>query len=99
MALLESAAEHRPLFFHSGGDQPRKVELDLPTKLDHFTLLPLFGDVLEKLIEARPGVASSGEGLKRTVFVKDALVEHAEFYEVPAGTLIFQEGSFGEHLI
>jgi CRP-like cAMP-binding protein/Fe-S-cluster-containing hydrogenase component 2 len=33
------------------------------------------------------------------VFVKDALIENAEFYEVPAGTIIFQEGSFGEHLI
>jgi CRP-like cAMP-binding protein/Fe-S-cluster-containing hydrogenase component 2 len=98
MALLESAGEHRPVFYHPGGSEPRLEQLSVPDKLDYFTTLPLFADVLEKLFEKRPDVTPDGRKRIRNVLVKDALIEHAEFYEVPAGTAVFQEGSFGEHL-
>src|SRR5262249_41496471 len=98
MPLLESAGEHRPVFYQSEGKEPRLLALSVQEKLDCFTRSPLFGDLLERLFERRPHVTEEGKKLRREVLVKDALVEHAEFYEVPAGTTVFQEGSFGEHL-
>jgi CRP-like cAMP-binding protein/Fe-S-cluster-containing hydrogenase component 2 len=97
MALLEKLGEHRPVFYHKDGNEPKVISLGVPEKLDYFTTLPLFADILEQLFEPqRPSVTADGQ--RRNVLVKDALLEHAEFYEVPAGTVIFQEGSFGEHL-
>lgn len=98
MPLLESAGEHRPVFYHPSGEEPRLIALSIPEKLDYFPHLPLFADILEKLFEKRPDLTPDGKKAIRDVLVKDALLEHAEFYEVPAGTAIFQEGSFGEHL-
>lgn len=98
MALLESAGEHRPVFYHPDGAEPRLLRLSVPEKLDYFSRSPLFADILEKLFEKRPEVMPDGKKQIRDVLVKDALLEHAEFYEVPAGTAVFQEGSFGEHL-
>lgn len=98
MPLLESAGEHRPVFYHPDGAEPRLVPLPVPEKLDYFPNLPLFEDILEKFFEKRPDLTPDGKKAIRDVLVKDALIEHAEFYEVPAGTVVFQEGSFGEHL-
>lgn len=98
MALFASQGEHRPVFYHPQGNTPRSVPLPVPEKLDYFTTLPLFEDILEQLFEKRPDVTPDGKKAIRNVLVKDALIEHAEFYEVPPGTIVFQEGSFGEHL-
>ena len=98
MPLLESAGEHRPVFYHPSGTEPRLLTLSIPEKLDYFPNLPLFADILEKLFEKRPDITPDGKKQIRDVLLKDALLEHAEFYEVPAGTAVFQEGSFGEHL-
>ncbi|MGH7961788.1 MAG: cyclic nucleotide-binding domain-containing protein [Candidatus Binatia bacterium] len=98
MPVLESVGEHQPVFYHAKGDKPRLVELPVPEKLDYFTPLPLFEDILEQTFEKRPIVTEDGKKQIRDLLVQDALIEQAEFYEVPAGTAIFQEGSFGEHL-
>lgn len=102
MPLLESPGEHRPVFYHPSGKEPHLLspsEMSVQERLDWFTRLPLFGDILERIFEKnRPYVTAEGKQLRRDVLVKDALVDHAEFYEVPAGTAVFQEGSFGEHL-
>ncbi len=98
MPFTESAGEHRPVFYHPTGEASRLVTLSVPEKLDYFTRLPLFENILDALFEKRPVVAADGKKQIRDLSVRDALVEHAEFYEVPANTAIFQEGSFGEHL-
>lgn len=98
MPLLESVGEHRPVFYHPSGKEPRLLSLSVQERLDWFTRLSLFGDILERLFEKRPHLAAEGKKQIREVLVKDALVDHAEFYDVPAGTAVFQEGSFGEHL-
>ena len=98
MPFTESAGEHRPVFYHPKGETPRLVTLSVPEKLDYFTRLPLFENILDQLFEKRPVVSADGKKQIRDLSVRDALVEHAEFYEVPANTAIFQEGSFGEHL-
>ena len=98
MPFTESAGEHRPVFYHPKGEASHLVTLSVPEKLDYFTRLPLFENILDQLFEKRPVVAADGKKQIRDLSVRDALVEHAEFYEVPANTAIFQEGSFGEHL-
>lgn len=99
MSFTESAGQHRPIFYHPTGETPRLSTLEPREKLDHFTRLSLFSDVLDEIFEKmRPVVLPDGTKQRRDVYVRDALVEHAEFYEVPANTTIFQEGSFGEHL-
>ena len=98
MPFTESAGEHRPVFYHPQGEAPRLVTLSVPERLDYFTRLPLFENILDQLFEKRPVVAADGKKQIRDLSVRDALVEHAEFYEVPAKTSVFQEGSFGEHL-
>ena len=98
MPFTESAGEHRPVFYHPKGETSRLVTLSVPERLDYFTRLPLFENILDQLFEKRPVVAADGKKQIRDLSVRDALVEHAEFYEVPANTAVFQEGSFGEHL-
>lgn len=99
MPFTESAGQHRPIFYHPSGDTPRQITLNAREKLDYFTRLPIFGDVLDELFEKmRPVLMPDGSKQRRDIYVRDALVENADFYEVPAGTVIFQEGSFGEHL-
>lgn len=99
MSFTESAGQHRPIFYHPAGETPRPITLDARAQLDHFTRLPIFSDVLDEVFEKmRPVVLADGSKQRRDVYVRDALVENAEFYEVPPGTTIFQEGSFGEHL-
>ncbi len=85
-------------FYHPAGEEPRLIELPLAERLDYFYRLSLFGDVLQRLFEKRPDLTPDGKKIVREVLVQDALIEHAQFYEVPAGTVLFQEGSFGEHL-
>jgi CRP-like cAMP-binding protein/Fe-S-cluster-containing hydrogenase component 2 len=99
MSFTESAGQHRPIFYHPTGEAPRLITLEARDKLDHFTRLPLFSDILDEIFEKmRPVVLPDGSKQRRDVYVRDALVENAEFYEVSPGTVIFQEGSFGEHL-
>ncbi|MSQ48501.1 MAG: cyclic nucleotide-binding domain-containing protein [Deltaproteobacteria bacterium] len=98
MPLLESAGEHRPVFYHPQGTTPRRLELPVPEQLDVINQIPLFADILDEVFEKRPVVAADGKKQIRDLLVRDALLEHAEYYEVPTGTVIFQEGSFGEHL-
>jgi CRP-like cAMP-binding protein/Fe-S-cluster-containing hydrogenase component 2 len=93
MAYLESSSEHRPTFLSPEGADVRPIALTAEQKLEHFGRLRLFSGLLDQHYETRPGV---GKPVK--VLVKDALLEHGEFYEVPPGTTVFSEGSFGEHL-
>jgi CRP-like cAMP-binding protein len=93
MALLESTADHRPSFLVSGAGAVRQLTIGAEQQLTYFKTLALFAATLDEHYETRPGV-----GAPQRVLVKDALVEHSEFYEVPAGTVVFAEGSFGEHL-
>jgi CRP-like cAMP-binding protein/Fe-S-cluster-containing hydrogenase component 2 len=98
MPLLESAGEHRPVFYHPKGTEPRRIDLAVPEQLDFINQIPLFVDILDDVFEKRPVAAADGKKQIRDLLVRDALLEHGEYYEVPAGTVIFQEGSFGEHL-
>ncbi|MGH7858682.1 MAG: cyclic nucleotide-binding domain-containing protein, partial [Candidatus Binatia bacterium] len=93
MALLESADEHRPAFLATTAGDVRRLALTREQRLEHISRLELFRGILDQHYETRPGV-----GKPTKVLVKDALVEHGELYEVPAGTVVFAEGSFGEHL-
>lgn len=93
MALLESTAEHRPTFHVSGTGAVRQLSVAVEQQLAYFSKLALFERILDELYETRPGV-----GKPQKVLVKDALCAHSEFYEVPAGTIVFSAGSFGEHL-
>jgi CRP-like cAMP-binding protein/Fe-S-cluster-containing hydrogenase component 2 len=93
VALLESIAEHRPTFQTGAAGGVRQLTVPPEQQLAYFTQLPLFNRILDEHYETRPGV-----GKPRRVLVKEALSEHSEFYEVPAGTVVFTEGSFGEHL-
>jgi CRP-like cAMP-binding protein/Fe-S-cluster-containing hydrogenase component 2 len=92
MALLESAEEHRPTFAVPAGEI-RHLTLSAEQKLDYISKLDLFAPILDANYETRPGA-----GKPIQVRVRDALAQHGEFYEVPAGTIVFQEGNFGEHL-
>jgi CRP-like cAMP-binding protein len=92
MALLESAEAHRPEFVTPAGEA-RPILVSPERKLEFFAGLRLFAPILDAHYETRPG---AGKPVK--VRVKDALAEHGEIYEVPAGTVVFREGSFGEHL-
>ncbi len=92
MALLETAEEHRPTFAVPGGEI-RRLTLSAEQKLEYFAKLSFFAPILDATYETRPGA-----GKPVQVRVKEALTQHGEFYEVPAGTVVFQEGSFGEHL-
>src|SRR5713226_8478018 len=98
MAVLESTGEHRPVFYHSDGDQPRLITLPAEQRIEPFSRFPLFAGILDGLFEKRPETTLDGKKKIRNVLVKDALIEHTEFYEVSPETFIFQEGSFGEHL-
>ncbi len=98
MAVLESTGEHRPVFYHPSGDQPRLITLPAEQRIEPFSRFPLFADILDGLFEKRPETTLDGKKKIRNVLVKDALIEHTEFYEVSPETFIFQEGSFGEHL-
>ncbi|HUE39743.1 MAG TPA: cyclic nucleotide-binding domain-containing protein [Candidatus Binatia bacterium] len=92
MALVETRDQHRPL---AAVGAIREIALGPDQKLERFAKLRLFDGILDAKYETRPG----GPGGKPiTLLVKDALIEHGEFYEAPAGTICFQEGSFGEHL-
>ncbi len=93
MAQLSSSTEHLPSFVSAGAADVRPINLTADQKLEHFGRLRLFSGLLDKVYETRPG---AGKPVK--VLVKDALLQHGEFYEVPAGTVVFAEGSFGEHL-
>jgi cGMP-dependent protein kinase 2 len=93
MPLLESAAEHRPTFTVTGAGEARQIAVPPEQQLAYFSKLRLFQGILDQHYETRPGV-----GKPQKVLVKDALCEHTEFWEVPAGTVVFTEGSFGEHL-
>jgi hypothetical protein len=92
MPFTESAGEHRPVFYHPKGEASRLVTLSVPERLDYFTRLPLFENILDCSLRNVRSLPPTDSRLYET------LVEHAEFYEVPANTAIFQEGSFGEHL-
>jgi CRP-like cAMP-binding protein/Fe-S-cluster-containing hydrogenase component 2 len=95
MSLVETREQHRPSFVVTSAGAVKPITLTPEQKLEHFAKLALFDGILEAKYETRPG----GPGGKPvTLLVKDALVEHGEFYEVPNGTVCFQEGSFGEHL-
>lgn len=98
MAVLESTGEHHPVFYHQDGDKPRLTTLLAEQKLELFSRFPLFAGILDSLFEKRPETTPDGKKKIRNVLVKDALIEHTEFYEVSPQTFIFQEGSFGEHL-
>jgi CRP-like cAMP-binding protein len=93
MPLLESSAEHRPSFAVQGGGQVRQVAVAPDQQLAYFSKLSLFKDILDQHYETRPGV-----GKPQKVLVKDVLTQQSEFWEVPAGTMVLTEGSFGEHL-
>src|SRR5437879_5261205 len=94
MSLVETREQHRPSFA-VGESNIEEIRLSPEQKLDYFSRLKLFDGILDAKYETRPG----GPGGKPvTLLVKDALVEHGEFYEAPPGTVCFQEGSFGEHL-
>src|SRR5258706_9364815 len=93
MAYLESSAEHRRSFQAPEGSDVRPIVLPQEQKLEHLRRLPLFAGLLDEHYETRPGV---GKPIK--VLVRDVLLEHGEFFEVPPGTTVFSEGSFGEHL-
>ncbi|MGH7804667.1 MAG: Crp/Fnr family transcriptional regulator, partial [Candidatus Binatia bacterium] len=71
----------------------KQLALSPEEKLRFFGGLALFKDLLDKPYETRPGAKGPIK-----VTVGDALGEHAEFWEVPAETTVFQEGNFGEHL-
>ena len=99
MSFTESAGQHRPIFYHPAGETPRQIPIEVRKRLDYFTQFPIFGDVLDEVFEKmRPVIMPDGSKQRRDVYVRDALVENAEFFEVSPGTVIFQEGSFGEHL-
>ncbi len=98
MPPLESAGEHHPVFYHPSGDEPRPISLPAGQKLEHMARLPLFAGILEQLFEKRPEMTPDGKKTIRQVLVQDVLVEYVEIYEIPTGTVLFQEGSFGEHL-
>ncbi len=93
MALLESSEAHRPSFALTRSPAVKQLSLSADEKLRFFQGLALFKDLLDKPYETRPGAKGPVK-----VSVGDALGEHAEFWEVPADTSVFQEGSFGEHL-
>ena len=98
MPVLESSGQHRPVFYHPNNTAAHALQLSVPEKLDYLTPLPLFAEVLDELFEKRPVVTEDGTRHIFDLTVRDALLEHAEFYQVPAGTSVFREGSFGEHL-
>lgn len=98
MAAFASTGEHRPVFYHPEGKLPRSLTLSAEQKLEPFTPFPLFAGLFDRLFEKRPETTPDGKKKIRDVLVKDALIEHTEFYEVAPTTYIFQEGSFGEHL-
>jgi CRP-like cAMP-binding protein/Fe-S-cluster-containing hydrogenase component 2 len=93
MALLESAEDRRPSFAPPAGSQARRITLSDEQKLEYLSRLELVRDLLDAAYETRPG---AGKPIK--VKVRDALLEHGEFWEIPSGTVIYSEGSFGEHL-
>ena len=93
MALLESIEAHRPSFALTPSSAVKQLQLSPDEKLRFFKDLSLFKDLLERPYETRPGAKGPIK-----VSVGDALGEHAEFWEVPKDTFVFQEGSFGEHL-
>jgi CRP-like cAMP-binding protein/Fe-S-cluster-containing hydrogenase component 2 len=95
MALVETRDQHKPSFVETTGGEIKEISLTPEQKLEYFSKLPFLAESLGEKYETRPG----GPGGKPvTLLVKDALVEHGELYEAPAGTVCFQEGSFGEHL-
>ena len=109
MAILEET--HQPRFSTSTGGalQPRvfptvKDKLNFLFGLSEYTprWRATFVDILSVAFEPkRPDAEEATQGMKkimRDVSVADVLLEHAEVYDVPHGTVIFQEGSFGEHL-
>lgn len=93
MPLLESMAAHRPTFMVGGAGEVRQLTVGPEQQLAYFAKLPLLKDILDQHYETRPGV-----GKPQKVAVKDVLCQQSEFYEVPKGTVVFAEGSFGEHL-
>ena len=95
MSLVETREQHKPSFVATAAGGIKDISLTPEQKLERFSKLPFFEGILEAKYETRPG----GPGGKPvTLLVKDALAEHGEFYEAPAGTVCFNEGSFGEHL-
>jgi CRP-like cAMP-binding protein/Fe-S-cluster-containing hydrogenase component 2 len=95
MALVETREQHKPSFVVTTAGEIKEIVLTPEQKLERLSRLPFFEGILEAKYETRPG----GPGGKPvTLLVKDALVEHGELYDVPANTVCFNEGSFGEHL-
>src|SRR5690242_3055192 len=69
MSFTESAGQHRPIFYHPTGESPRQITLEAREKLDYFTRLPIFSDLLDEIFEKmRPVVMPDGTKQRRDIY-------------------------------